>query len=148
MKVTGLIIIACTIIFSGVTDIFKYKKNTLVLNEIIMLITLFKNEIRYKKSSFNELYESGKEQNYKTIIFKNNSIFLPEITNKKIKLLFKSFIDKIGTTDENGQISICDSYTTVFSELLNNQKLKEKSKTQVNLSLSLLSALCVVIIFI
>ncbi len=148
MKITGILIIAVVIIALGVFDSVKFQNNIKALEEILKLISLFKNEISYKNSSYDELYASGEKENFKNIAFKNGEIFLSDELSKTVNREFYSFINKIGTTDCEGQKTICDSFYNGFLNELNQQRAKEKTKLQVNLSLSLLGALSVVIIFI
>ncbi len=148
MKISGILLVAASIVFLGINDSLKYIKYTKTLNEILRLIILFKNEIIYKKASFSELYLSGEKECFNNIVFKNGEITLIETTPKNINREFIAFINKIGTTDDVGQGVICDSFYNTFTAVLSEQKQKEKSKLQVNLSLSLLGALSVVIIFI
>ncbi len=148
MKTTGLMLVAFAIVFLGVTDLLKYKKSISLTGEILKLIKLFENEITYKKSSFSDLCNSGKGENYNYLSFENGKVTLPSWADNKISTCFNSFINKIGTTDEAGQISICHSFYKDFSEIYEKQKNKEAGKLQVNLSVSFLCAFSVVIIFI
>ena len=61
---------------------------------------------------------------------------------------FNSFIKNIGTTDQDGQISLCDEYKSRFEEALINRKSKDKEKLQVNTALSVFGALTVLIFFL
>jgi hypothetical protein len=79
---------------------------------------------------------------------RDNQIFLDKSVGVKFCEDFKGFINKIGTTDEEGQINICEEYKERFEEILTKRKVKEKEKLQVNTALSLFGALTVLIFFL
>ncbi len=147
MKIGACILVALSIIAFGVYDCVKFKKVTDVLEEILTLLSVFKNEINYRQSAYAELIQSSQKQGFSHLFFKGESITF-DCNNQNIQKLFSSFLESVGTTDVQGQIAICDEYTEKFTHLLSQQRKKEESKFQVNLSLSFLGALSVIIIFI
>lgn len=147
LKVGACILVALSIISIGLYDCIKVKKTTHLLEEIVDFIGLLKNEINYKKASYPDLMCIGKKQDYTYILFDKHK---PEVSdiNPDLSKEFLRFTEQIGTTDEQGQIAICNDYSEKFSRYLKNQRSKETSRLQVNLSLSILGALSVIIIFI
>lgn len=121
---------------------------TNALNEIIRFINLVKTEVRYTTADFENIFLKGKAQNYKYLSFCDNQIFLNKSVGEKLNEDFKGFINKIGTTDEAGQINICEEYKEWFEEILMERKIKEKEKLQVNTALSVFGALTVLIFFL
>ena len=98
---------------------------TNALGEIIRFINLVKTEVRYTTADFENIFLKGKAQNYKYISFSDNQIFLSKSVGEKLNDEFKGFINRIGTTDEAGQINICEEYKEQFEEILIGRKLKE-----------------------
>ncbi len=121
---------------------------TNTLDEIVRFINLVKTEVHYTAADFENIFLKGKAQNYKYLSFSDNQIFLNKCVGARIKDDFNSFVNKIGTTDEDGQINICGEYKERFEELLSKRKIKEKEKLQVNTALSLFGALTVLIFFL
>lgn len=148
MKTGACILVALTIIVFGAHDCIKFKKTTLAIEELISLAELFKNEMKYRKASYTDLLQLGKKQGYKHIYFNESEISLVCEEKGSLSKDFLRFTEKIGTTDEQGQIALCDEYEEKLRYLLTKQRAKEESKLQINLSLSFLGALSVVIIFI
>jgi hypothetical protein len=57
------------------------------------------------------------------------------------------FLKSIGTTDADGQLSLCDEYQQRLKSYLDEQRSVEKSKTQVDFAVSLLGVFCVIVLF-
>ena len=119
---------------------YKFEKEKLDLK--------LKNEINYRKSDYFEIYVAGENCNYKHLCFKDKKIFLLPQNNKNIETEFNQFINKIGTTDTDGQLAICDEYLKYFKQLYSSLKEKEASKMRTNMSLSLFGALSIIIVFL
>ncbi len=141
-------LIAVCVILLGLYESLKYKKSVSTIEEIIGFLNMMKNEINYRRSDYFDLYASGEKCNYKYICFENGEILLSVQENKNIEDEFNQFINKIGTTDTDGQLSICEEYIRYFDDLYRNYKEKEISKIRTNLSLSLFCALSIIIVFL
>ncbi len=135
------------IVMLGLNDCIKYRKNIRALQELLSFIDVLKNDIVFKKSSFPELLAAVEKEAYSFIKVKEGAFFLDGCTDKNAVNEFKSFTSKIGTTDDTGQISLCDSSKAYFQRLYNEMCSKEKSKMQVNLSLGILGAVSLIIVF-
>ena len=135
-------------LFSGVLNVTRQMRITNALDEIVRFISLVKIEVHYTTADFENIFLKGKSQNYKYLSFSDNQIFLNKSVGRNFCADFNSFIDKIGTTDEEGQINICEEYKGRFEEFLTKRKVKEKEKLQVNTALSLFGALSVLIFFL
>lgn len=133
---------------SGFFNVLRQIRITGALDEIVRFINLVKTELYYRTAEYEEIFSTGELQNYKYLSFSNGEIFVNAEVDEKINREFNTFIKRIGTTDENGQLSLCDEYKTRFEELLENRKTKEKERFQVNTALSVLGALCVLIFFL
>ncbi len=130
------------------SEINKIKNNSGAVKEIIKLISVFKTELRFKLSCNETLFEKVNQEKFNYIAFENNGVFLKKCENNSIKNEFSQFISKIGTTDSEGQISLCDEYLTRFSLLEKEISEKEKSKIKVNTALGMLGAVTVFLFFI
>ena len=148
MKTVFVVSLAILFLVSGLLNVLKQLKITNALDEIIRFINLVKTEVHYTTADFEKIFLKGKAQNYKYLSFSDNQIFLDKSVGVKFSEEFYSFINKIGTTDEEGQINICQEYKERFEELLTKRKIKEKEKLQVNTALSLFGALTVLIFFL
>jgi hypothetical protein len=135
-------------LFSGAMNILKQVRITTALDEIVRFINLVKTEVHYTTADFEKIFLKGKLQNYKYISFSDNEIFLDKSVGDKLNEDFNSFINKIGTTDEQGQLNICEEYKERFDEIFTKRKAKEKEKLQMNTALSLFGALTVLIFFL
>lgn len=148
MKTFFVIALAIMFLFSGVLNVTRQMRITNALDEIVRFINLVKTEVHYTTADFENIFLKGKSQNYKYLSFSDNQIFLNKSVGGDFCADFNSFIDKIGTTDEEGQINICEEYKGRFEEFLTKRKVKEKEKLQVNTALSLFGALTVLIFFL
>lgn len=143
-----MVLLAIAFFLSGVVNVLKQIGISKALDEIIRFINLVKTEVHYTTADFENIYLKGKAQDYKYISFSENLIFLNKSVGKIIVDDFNGFINKIGTTDDVGQLNICDEYKERFEDILNKRKVKEKEKLQVNTALSLFGALTVLIFFL
>ena len=148
MKTVFVLLLATLFLFSGALNVLKQVDTTKALEEIIRFISLVKTEVHYTTADFEKIFLKGKAQNYKYLSFYDNQIFLNKSAGERINEDFNSFINKIGTTDEDGQLNICQEYKERFEEILRKRKLKEKEKLQVNTALSIFGALSVLIFFL
>ena len=148
MKTVFVLLLATLFLFSGALNVLKQVDTTKALEEIIRFISLVKTEVHYTTADFVKIFLKGKAQNYKYLSFYDNQIFLIKSAGERINEDFNSFINKIGTTDEEGQLNICQEYKERFEEILRKRKIKEKEKLQVNTALSIFGALSVLIFFL
>lgn len=148
MKTVFIVTLAMLFLLSGVLNVIKQIRTTLALDEIVRFINIVKTEVHYTTADFEKILLKGKAQNYKYLSFSDNHIFLDKSVGGNFYESFNSFISKIGTTDEEGQINLCEEYKDRFEELLSERKVKEKEKLQVNTALSLFGAITVLIFFL
>lgn len=148
MKTIFVVSFAILFLISGVMNVLKQLKITNALDEIVRFINLVKTEVHYTTADFEKILLKGKAQNYKYLSFSDNQIFLDKSVGVKFSEDFYGFINKIGTTDEEGQINICKEYKQRFEEILAERKVKEKEKLQVNTAISVFGALSVLIFFL
>ncbi len=132
----------------GFGNAFRQKKCTKALEEAVKFISTVRNQVRFQRAEFKEIYDNAKAENYSFILLENERISLKEYAGEKNIKQFSDFVNKIGTTDEEGQISLCDEYYEKLSNSLKEQAGNEQEKIQVHTSLSVLAALCVFIFFL
>lgn len=148
MKTMLVLLLSVAFLLSGVVNVMGHIRISNSLDEIVRFINLVRTEVHYTTADFERIVIKAKEQNYKFISFSDNKIFLNSSIDKRISEEFNGFINKIGTTDEAGQMNICNEYKERFEELLSKIRVKEKEKLQVNTALSLFGALTVLIFFL
>ncbi len=148
MKFFFSIVLAVGFVSIGLGNACRQKKCTQALEEAVEFIINVKNQVRFQRAEYLSIYNASKTENYKFITLENEQIFLTEYAGTKNVKEFSDFINKIGTTDEDGQLSLCDEYYEKLSNSLKAQSLREQEKIQVNTALSVLAALCVFIFFL
>jgi hypothetical protein len=90
---------------------------------------------------YESLIECGKKEGYSYISFENG-VTLSKYATKKAQADFLCFINKIGTTDETGQLMLCDEYLERFKGYYNESASNEKGRVKVVGALSVLSVVC------
>lgn len=148
MKFVLVLGMAGLFLFLGFRDSFKQKQKTSILNEIVGFLRFVRTELQYRATDFETLGQMVKNENLKYIKQNDDSFYLTQTQDEKIRDYFESFINRLGTTDKDGQLNLCDEYIEKFGEILNEHKKTEKSKIQINTALSVFGALCIVILFI
>ena len=148
MKFVLVLGMAGLFLFLGFRDSFKQKQKTSILNEIVGFLRFVRTELQYRATDFENLGQMVKNENLKYIKQNDDSFYLTQTQDEKIRDYFESFINRLGTTDKDGQLNLCDEYIEKFGEILNEHKKTEKSKIQINTALSVFGALCIVILFI
>ena len=148
MKMLFSVFLAFSFLGIGIAGVLKQKNYTRSLEEAVRFIGFVKTELHYRRSDFISIFESGCEKGYKNIHFENQQIRLDKTAGGINVKEFSDFVECIGTTDESGQFALCDEYSARFGERLKNQLKKESEKIQVNTALSVLGALCVLILFL
>ncbi len=148
MKTVFLALLSGGFLASGLLNVIRQIRNTGALVEFLRFISLAKTEIRYRNAELNEIYSKALKQNYKYLSFFYDEIYINSRLDTALTEEFMDFIKKIGTTDEVGQMALCDEYKNRFEEALNHKKTQEKEKMQVNTALSVFGALMVLIFFL
>ncbi len=148
MKTFCVLALVSIFLCSGALNALKELKTTKALDEIVCFINLVKTEVHYTAADFEKILFSGKTRNYKYLSFSDNQIYLDKSFGNKLCEAFDEFISKIGTTDDVGQLNICQEYKERFEEQLKKRKAKERERLQVNTALSLFGALTVLIFFL
>lgn len=141
---TSLCVAVCFAVL-GASRILNIKKCTLALYEAVKFINSVKNNIRFSSMDYEGLVNEGKKEGFLYINF-NDGVTLSDYAGEKAKSEFSSFVKKIGTTDEEGQISLCEEYAEKFKALYKESVSVEKSKVRVIGALSVLSVICVLIL--
>ncbi len=148
LKTVFVVFLASGFLLSGLLNVLKQITSTSTLDEILRFINLAKTEVNYRNAEFSDIYSKALKQNYKYISFRDGEIYANRKLGTKLSEEFICFVRKIGTTDNAGQIALCDEYIVRFEQALNDRKTKEKEKLQVNTALSVFGALTVLIFFL
>lgn len=138
--------VAC--VTAGAVNAAKQKGVSVALDDAVRFVNFVKSELRYRSADFGAIYEKGKAQKYSHIKFENGEIKLSLCSDDGFKNEFSDFINRIGTTDEAGQLALCDEYSKRFSDMLEKRRKNENEKIQVNTALSVFGALCLLIFFL
>ena len=147
MKIYACVLVAVSIIVYGIYDSLKYRKNTRAIEEILSFISMVANEIHYKNTSYPDLMLLGENQGYQYISFAGNEISV-NCDVAIVKNDFLHFVEGLGTTDIQGQLSFCDEYSEKIKGTFDKRRAKEEARIQINISLSFLCAVSVIVVFI
>lgn len=145
MNIISSLCIAFCFVLLGVNRVLNIKRNTLSLYEAVKFINMVKNNIRFSSMNYDDLIECGKKEKFSFINF-NDGVRLSEYASEKARREFLGFVNKIGTTDNLGQLSLCDEYIECFKAFYNESAGNEKNKVNVVISISVLSVVCVLIL--
>lgn len=148
LKTGTALLVAFALIAFGAWDCLKYKNTTRAINEAVKLFRLFKNEIHYRGTDYYSLCRLAEKENFKYITFAENKITLNGVSDFTVNNEFSYYTEKIGTTDTQGQLALCDEAIEKLNASFLEHRRKENSRLQVNMSLSFLSALSIILIFI
>lgn len=139
-------VFALLFIIFGVIKVTEYKKSASAVDEVCRFIIFVKNNIRYKNSTYEMLLSEAENENFKYIeISKNNAVLNKAAGNDALNE-YKSFLSKLGTSDTESQLNLCDEYCERFEIIRKNKFEVLPSKIKVCTALSALSALCILII--
>ena len=145
MNVIFSLIISFCFILLGVNRILGVKRNTKTLYEAVKFINLVKNNIRFSSMDYDNLIENAKKEQFSFIDFEDG-VSLVGCIDENLQKEFLCFLEKIGTTDVSGQLSICDEYIEHFKGFYNESVKGEKGKVSVIGAISVLSVVCVLIL--
>lgn len=134
------------LVFGGL-KVVERKKGTSAVTEILDYISLIKTEVSFLSADYDSIYKKGQERNYNQIVFDNGKISLTDNCSQSTRNMFYDFTSRLGTTDQEGQISLCSEYNDRFENVLRQRMEKDKEKMQVDTALSLLGAVCVLVVF-
>jgi hypothetical protein len=145
MNIIFSLFISLCFILLGVNRILGVKRNTKALYEALQFINLVKNNIRFSSMDYENLIENAKKEQFSFISFEEGVRF-SGCASENPQKEFSCFLEKIGTTDILGQMSICDEYIERFKGFYNESVKNEKGKVNVIGALSVLSVVCVLIL--
>ncbi len=126
----------------------KEKKTTAILGELVDFLCFVRCELQYRATDFETLLKIACNEKFKYVKQNDTCFFISELRDSKIRELFEAFTNHLGTTDRDGQLSLCDEYIEKFRNILNEHQKNEKNKIQINTALSVFGAVCTVILFI
>lgn len=128
-----------------INKIINIRRGTQTLYEAVKFINLVKNNIRFSMMDYNNIIECSKNEGFSYVNF-NEQITLSDYVDERKQAEFLAFTKKIGTTDEIGQIALCEEYQERFKEFYKESANKEKSRVNVIGAIGILSVVCVLIL--
>ena len=148
LKILFVVALSGLVLVSGAVNCARRVRVTNALDEIVRFINFVKAELHYRAAEYDSLLSRASLQNYKYLSFLNGQIYLCKDVDEPLRTEFNGFLARIGTTDDVGQLSLCDEYKQRFEQLLTKRRAEEKSKLQVNTALSVFGAMAVLIFFL
>ena len=125
-------VLALGLLLLGLGASLRQKRKSAILSEIVDFIRFIRLELQYRATDSETLGLMLQKENFKYIQKTDGGFRLSESVDEKVLGCFNSFINHLGTTDREGQLSLCDEYSDKFNALLDTHKQSEKSKIQVN----------------
>ncbi len=148
MKILIIFVLCVLIIVVGYYETVCQRQRTKLLDEAVRLIEYFRTELNFHKSDLDTLYQGAVSQGFKCIHCHEGRILACGDFTKDAQMYLNRFLKSIGTTDTQGQLSLCDEYVYHLRACLEEQRVKEKSKIQVTVALSVLGAVSVLVLFV
>ncbi len=136
------------LVFNSFYEFFKANQSARTTDGIIRLIKYIKSQMYYVKPDYGELYESACKQGFYGIVFKEGNILPDKYLDASERSEFNDFVSRLGTTDQAGQLELCDEYISRFNARLEESRKEKSRKTRVNLAVSVLCAVAVFVVFI
>lgn len=142
MKIIGIMLVFLASTFTGICFSGRFKKRIHVLERIDSIIISIKIMIESQSLTVEELFYALVNENKLENFFISKSAFLSTDYKRRIneecekasflteedKRLFKSFINELGTTYLDGQISIIDGYIKQFENKISELKSEQSTK--------------------
>ncbi len=145
MNIVSAVFLSSCFVLLGINRIINIKKETTALGEAVRFIDFVKNNIRYSSMNYENLVANGKKEGFKFIRF-SNKIMLSDCVSEKYCREFSNFTEKIGRTDDLGQISLCEEYKERFSMFYKDSLSSQKGKMSVSSAVSVISVMAVMIL--
>jgi hypothetical protein len=145
MNIVVSFAMAFCFVLLAINKIINIRRGTQTLYEAVKFINLVKNNIRFSMMDYNNIIECSKNEGFSYVNF-NEQITLSDYVDERKQAEFLAFTKKIGTTDETGQIALCEEYQERFKEFYKESANKEKSRVNVIGAIGILSVVCVLIL--
>lgn len=145
MNIVVSFAMAFCFVLLAINKIINIRRGTQTLYEAVKFINLVKNNIRFSMMDYNNIIECSKNEGFSYVNF-NEQITLSDYVDERKQAEFLAFTKKIGTTDEIGQIALCEEYQERFKEFYKESANKEKSRVNVIGAIGILSVVCVLIL--
>lgn len=145
MNIVVSFAMAFCFILLAINKIINIRRGTQTLYEAVKFINLVKNNIRFSMMDYNNIIECSKNEGFSYVNF-NEQITLSDYVDERKQAEFLAFTKKIGTTDETGQIALCEEYQERFKEFYKESANREKSRVNVIGAIGILSVVCVLIL--
>lgn len=153
MKITGIMLVFLSSVFIGIYFSGRFKKRIQALERINTIIISIKIMIESQSLTVEELFYALVNEKKLDDFFISESAFLSSDYKQRIKdecekisflteedkRLFISFINELGITYMEGQISIINAYIKQFENTISNLKSQQSSKCRMYNSFGVLA---------
>lgn len=140
------VFLSFVVIVLGITKVNEYKKSASAVDEVCRFVFFVKNSIRFKNSTYETILSDAEKENYRFIEISENKALLNKSAGEGVLNEYKSFLSKLGTGDTESQLNLCDEYSERFDLIRKKTFDGLPSKIKVCTSLSVLGALCILIL--
>lgn len=167
MKVLGVLMLSLACLCAGVRQSAKYRKNHLALKECVNLVGAFKTGILYTESTLENLVQqcsaSGEFQALTFVSTLADEDFsepfyeiwhrcliksrTQTLLGKQATDLLSSFGDKLGKTDRENQVRMCDGYLEAFGQLEKKERENLAGKVRISKTAGAAAAVLIIILF-
>ena len=146
MKILAAITACGVIFYLWILRAAAIRRDAKAFDEFCAFCRSVKTGLRYSLSSYDELAAVCGREGYEYIKNGETGLAADSRVNETLRSAFSSFVSKIGTTDCEGQLDICDEFLERLDGLRPAFKDESAKKLKVCTVLSLTIALCCVLL--
>lgn len=122
------------------------KRDAKAFDELCSFCRSVKNGLRYRLSRYDELAAVCEREGYQYIKNGDSGLCADSRLSEVLRSAFSGFVSKLGTTDCEGQLDICDEFLARLEDLRPAFKDESAKKLKLCTVLNLTLALCCVLL--
>ena len=168
MRFVGLFLLMIAFVLVGRMFSMRIKERVRTLEKFRLMLRLMQTEIEYVNMPTYEMLKNASErEELSDLFFINDCLMLldngvafdeswcksvqktkpPELESDDLQLML-SFGKSLGTTDREGQLSLCGMYEEMVIEKINQARVKAKTHASLYSKLGIICGVAIVIILI
>ncbi len=136
---------AIAFVFAAFMNAAFQKKGTAAVRKAAEFVKYVRAEVRFNSSLSEEILSKAKQKRFCELFSENGKPVLPSAAGSEAREVFCEFCERIGTTDRESQLELCDSFGERLNEILKDRLCGEREKIRVNTALCLLGAVTVLV---
>lgn len=136
---------ALAFVFAAFMNAAFQKKGTAAVRMAAEFVKYVRAEVRFNSSLSEEILSKAKQKRFCGLFSESGVPVLPSAAGGEAREVFGEFCERIGTTDRESQLELCDSFAERLNEILKDRLRGEREKIRVNTALCLLGAVTVLV---